>query len=182
MVRPSADQPPPEVADQPVWSRETKSHLFEWAPYKSLLSAIRSYQANRDRPGIAAAVRWRLAFVRWRIWSILGGVSIPLRCRIGGGLQMPHTNGITINVDAVIGCNCDIYQQVTIGEARDGSPVIGNWVFIGAGATILGPVRIGDGARIGANALVIEDVPSGGTAMAPAAEIRPPPLTSPVAA
>lgn len=161
---------------QADWTRERKTSVFEWAPYKSLLAAIRCYQANRDRSDLLSSVRWRLAAARWRIWCVIGGISIPLRCRIGGGLQMPHTNGIVINVAATIGCNCDIYQQVTIGEMKGGSPQIGNGVFIGPGAKILGPVIIGDGARIGANALVIMDVPSGALVLAPPAEVqsRPP--------
>jgi serine O-acetyltransferase len=160
------------VVAEPDWSRERKSSFFEWAPYKSLLSAIRDYQANRDRVGFLSSVSWRWAAARWRFWSVVGGISIPLRTQIGGGLQMPHTNGIVINVRAKIGCNCDIYQQVTIGELKGGYPEVGNGVFIGPGAKILGAVRIGDGAQIGANALVITDVPSGGLAVAAPAEIR----------
>ena len=165
------------MVSEPDWSRETKRSPFEWAPYKSLLGAIRTYQANRDRGGLFAAIRWRLAAARWRLWCVIGGISIPLRTRIGGGLQMAHTNGIVINVGARIGCNCDIFQQVTIGEARGGFPTIGNHVSIGAGAKILGPVTIGDGARIGANALVIRDVPAGGVAHGVPAEIHLPRLT-----
>ena len=159
------------VVAEPDWSRETTTSVLEWAPYKSLLSAIRTYQAHRDRSGLASAIRWRIAAARWRFWSVVGGISIPLRCRIGGGLQMPHTNGIVINVDAVIGCNCDIYQQVTIGEMKGGSPVIGNHVFIGPGAKILGPVKVGNGAKIGPNALVIRDVPAGASVFAPVGEV-----------
>ena len=159
------------MAEEPDWSRESKRSFFEWAPYKSLLKAIRTYQANRDRGGILPEIRWRLAAARWRIWSVIGGISIPLRTKIGGGLQVPHTNGIVINVGARIGCNCDIYQQVTIGEMKGGCPEIGDRVFIGPGAIILGPVRIGDGARIGANALVISDVPPGALVLATPAEI-----------
>jgi serine O-acetyltransferase len=157
----------------PDWRRETRISLFEWAPYKSLLAAIRCYQANRDRDDLLSAVRWRISAARWRIWSIIGGISIPLRCRIGGGLQMPHTSGIVINVGAVIGCNCEIFQQVTIGEMKGGFPTIGDGVSIGPGAKILGSVTIGNGARIGANALVIRDIPAGGRAFATPAEIIP---------
>jgi serine O-acetyltransferase len=166
-----------KAADLPDWTRERK-RPFEWSPYKSLLAAIRCYQANRDKRDLLSVARWRLATVRWRYWCIVGGISIPLRCRIGGGLQMPHTNGIVINADAVIGCNCEIFQQVTIGEMKGGFPEIGNGVSIGPGAKILGPVKIGDGARIGANALVIKDVPAGAVVLAPTAEIHLPPLTS----
>ena len=166
-------QPPEGQAVQPDWSWETK-RFFQWAPYRSLLGAIREYQANRDRRGIVAAARWRIAAARWRFWSVIGGISIPLRCRIGGGLRMPHTNGIVINVNAVIGINCEIYQQVTIGEIKGGFPEIGNGVFIGPGAKILGAVKIGDGARIGANAVVVSDVPAGATVLSPVGEIHVP--------
>jgi serine O-acetyltransferase len=164
------------VATLPDWTRETKKSVFEWSPYKSLLSALRCYQANRDRRGIVPAIRWRWAAARWRFWSVVGGISIPLRCQIGGGLQMPHTNGIVIHVGAVIGCNCDIYQQVTIGEMSGGCARIGNNVFLGPGAKILGPVTIGDGACIGANALVIRDVPAGARVFATPSEIHVAPL------
>jgi len=157
---------------KPDWKREAKSSAFEWSPYKSLLAAIRCYQATRDRKDVLSVIRWRLAVVRWRFWCVVGGISIPLRCQIGGGLQMPHTNGIVINVGAKVGFNCDIYQQVTIGDMK-GCPTIGNGVFIGPGAKILGPIFVGDGACIGANALVIRNVPPGGLALAAPAEIRP---------
>jgi serine O-acetyltransferase len=79
---------------------------------------------------------------------------------------MPHPNGIVIHPDAVIGPNCLIFQQVTIG-LRDGpgAPHIGGHVDVGAGAKILGPVTIGNHAKIGANAVVLNDVPEGATAV-----------------
>ena len=92
---------------------------------------------------------------------------------------MPHTNGIVVNVGARIGCNCEIFQQVTIGEGKGGCPEIGNDVSIGPGAKILGRVKIGDGSRIGANALVVRDVPAGSLVLATPAEIHVRPLTPP---
>ena len=165
------------MVGSPDWSREAKSSPFEWSPYKSLLSAIRSWQANRHKRGILPAIRWRWAATRWRFWSVVGGISIPLRCKIGGGLCMPHTNGIVINADARIGCNCEIFQQVTIGEGKGGCPEIGDNVSIGPGAKVLGAIKVGDGARIGANAVVVKDVPAGALVVAPTAEIRADPLT-----
>ena len=90
---------------------------------------------------------------------------------------MPHTNGIVINADARIGCNCEIFQQVTIGEGKGGCPEIGDNVSIGPGAKVLGAIKVGDGARIGANAVVVKDVPAGALVVAPTAEIRADPLT-----
>jgi len=95
------------------------------------------------------------------------GADIPLNSQIGGGLLLPHPNGIVIHHGARIGPNCLIFQQVTIGT-RTGEimlPVIGGRVDIGAGAKILGNVRIGDHASIGANAVVLKDVPAGKTAI-----------------
>ena len=84
---------------------------------------------------------------------------------VGAGLYIGHFGGIHVNHGAVIGNNCNIQQDVTLGKAnrgaRAGSPVIGNNVFIGAGAKIIGHIVIGDGAAIGANAVVTKDVPPG---------------------
>ena len=75
---------------------------------------------------------------------------------------MPHPNGIVIHPEVTIGPNCLIFQQVTIGtKGRSGLPHIGGHVDIGAGAKILGNVKIGDHACIGANAVVMHDVPAG---------------------
>lgn len=74
---------------------------------------------------------------------------------------LPHLlNGIVVSHKAKIGKNCTIHQQVTIGEARGGAPVIGDNVFIGAGAKIMGKITIGDHVKIGANAVIVRDVPS----------------------
>jgi serine O-acetyltransferase len=103
--------------------------------------------------------------LRHRFWSVVTGADIPLNCRIGGGLLIPHPNGIVIHPEAEIGANCLIFQQVTIGSrGKGGVPVIEGHVDIGAGAKILGPARVGAHARIGANAVVTGDVPRGATA------------------
>jgi serine O-acetyltransferase len=80
--------------------------------------------------------------------------------------RFAHPYGIAIAVKTVIGEQCDIRQNVTIGTrthkfTSDQEPVIGNHVFIGAGSMILGPVTIGDHAIIAAGAVVLEDVPPG---------------------
>ena len=93
------------------------------------------------------------------------GAEIPLGCEIGGGLLIPHPNGIVIHPKVRIGVNCLIFQQVTLGSRDgDGAPEVGGHVDIGAGAKLLGSVKIGSHARIGANAVVIFNVEEHGVA------------------
>jgi serine O-acetyltransferase len=80
---------------------------------------------------------------------------------------LTHPNGVVIFPEAVVGPNCIIFQQVTIGVGgrKPGAPILGGHVDVGAGAKVLGGVRIGDHAVIGANAVVLDDVPEGATAV-----------------
>lgn len=109
---------------------------------------------------IAGGWRRALAFFLRIIWH--GQVALFFACsNIGGGLYMMHGFS-TIVVAESIGENCLIAQQVTIGYAGENElPTIGDRVNIGAGAKVIGRVRIGDDASIGANAVVIRDVPAG---------------------
>ena len=89
--------------------------------------------------------------------------SVPYTATIGRNTSFNNYGmGVVIHRRSVIGENCEISHQVTIG-GRGGFhevPVIGNDVFIGAGAKVLGPITVGDGAIIGANAVVLTDVPA----------------------
>lgn len=151
-------------AEIPDWSRESPREF--WDPSRKLLQALRRYQHWRKKPGFIA-----FCFCKWfvlchRFWSVVAGADIPLNCDLGGGLLLPHPNGIVILPGAKIGVNCLIFQQVTIGSrGRPGAPEIAGHVDIGAGAKILGPVHIGAHAKIGANAVVLSDVPTGATAI-----------------
>ncbi|MES2579490.1 MAG: serine acetyltransferase [Pseudomonadota bacterium] len=154
----------------PDWSREYKS-LFSWSPSRSLLASIRSYQKYENTP-LFFFIK-KIAVLRHCFWSVITGADIPINSKIGGGLMIPHPNGIVIHPAAVIGPNCLIFQQVTIGTV-DGSaePVIEGHVDIGAGAKILGGVRVGAHAKIGANAVVLIDVPAGKTAIGIPAKVK----------
>jgi serine O-acetyltransferase len=77
----------------------------------------------------------------------------------GPGLVLIHATGVVINGRVRGGANVSIEHQVTIGAERRQSPVLGSDVFLGAGSKIVGAVTIGDGARVGANAVVVHDVP-----------------------
>lgn len=93
---------------------------------------------------------------------------------IGPGLLLMHFGGVWIHPDAVIGSECTIFHQVTITPGgRGGAPRIGDRVVLMAGAKVLGGVTIGDDARIGANAVVLDDVPAGALAVgSPARVVR----------
>lgn len=85
------------------------------------------------------------------------------RADFGPGFVLIHSQGVVINTSVQGGRNVFIEHQVTIGAEKQQAPVIGDNVFIGAGAKILGAVRIGNDVKIGANAVVTKDVPDGAT-------------------
>lgn len=173
---PSLDQNPCVSATHPDWDRE-RLGAGEWNPGKRLLASIRDYQRWRAGGRWLAPFRL-LAVLRHRFWSAVSGADIPLTCQIGGGLRLPHPNGVVIHPDARIGPNCLIFQQVTLGTVESGgTPVVGGHVDIGAGAKLLGPVVIGDDAVIGANAVVVRDVPPDHVATGIPARVRPRNLT-----
>ena len=146
-----------EVAD---WERERIKTY--WSPARRLLKSIRDYQRNINKKSLFAKLNKKLAVLRYRFWTVITGADIPLNIQIGGGLSIPHPNGIVIHPLSKIGVNCLIHQQVTIGVSRkDGlAPVIEGHVDIGAGAKIIGAITIGEHALIGANAVVVKDVPA----------------------
>lgn len=153
-------------ATVPDWSRES-CKPFEWVPGRQVLRAIRDYQAALETDSPTAAGRRRAAALRHRFWSALAACELPLTGHIGGGLLVPHPNGIVVHPDARIGPNCILFQQVTIGRGGKlpGAPVLVGHVDVGAGARILGGVTIGAHAKIGANAVVLSDVPAHATAV-----------------
>jgi len=87
---------------------------------------------------------------------------------IGEGLYISHIGGVHINPLAVLGRNCDVAHRVTIGASamgRQGAPVLGDEVYIGTGATLVGKIKVGSGAKIAANTLVMSNIPEGATVM-----------------
>ncbi len=86
--------------------------------------------------------------------------------------NLPHgLYGIIVSHNAIIGSNCTIFHQVTIGEGKGGAPIIGDNVLIGAGAKIIGNVKIGSNSKIGVNAVVAHDVPENSIIIAPEGNI-----------
>lgn len=146
-------------ATQADWTRESAAN-HSWDPSRALIKSVRDYQGAS---GPFRSLKRKVAVLRHRFWSTVTGADIPINSSIGGGLLLPHPNGVVIHPSAKVGVNCLVFQQVTIGATRHGVPIIGGHVDIGAGAKIIGPIIVGDHARIGANAVVREDVPAHGT-------------------
>jgi serine O-acetyltransferase len=134
-------------------------------------------------PGFQALLYYRLAHWLWlhrryllgrfvshlgRIWT---GIEIHPGARIGRRLFIDHGMGVVIGETAEIGDDCTLYSGVTLGGTRPSAdqigqkrhPTLGNNVIVGSGAQVLGPFKIGDGARIGAAAVVLGEVPPGAT-------------------
>jgi serine O-acetyltransferase len=135
----------------------------------AVLRTCRALSHSRD-PLLRVA---RLPFVvAWRYYKMMYGFSIPYGTDIGPGFYINHHGTIVVNGGAVIGANCNLHPGVTIGQANRGSrkgvPVIGDRVWIGPGAVIVGAVRIGSDVLIGPNAFVNSDVPDGVVVSAPA--------------
>ena len=159
-------------------------------PFMFLRESIRAYREKDPAarsglevllcyPGLHALLWHRMAHGLWqrrmyllgRLFSHLGrfftGIEIHPAARIGRRLIIDHGMGVVIGETAEIGDDVYLYHQVTLGGTSlshgKRHPTIGNNVIIGAGAKILGPFTVGDNARIGSNAVVLEAVPAGAT-------------------
>jgi len=141
--------------------------LYGDASFRNLLKA-------RLTDGTSAMIRYRwmqwahrhrlvplaMVFNKLNVW---GGCIIGRGADFGEGFVLVHSHGVVINTSVKGGRNVVIEHQVTIGAEKGLSPVLGDEVFVGAGARILGAIKIGNGAKVGANAVVLDDVPDGAT-------------------
>src|SRR5215470_5822673 len=121
------------------------------------------YKCAHTLNGLNIPVIPRILYLLIRIFF---GGHVPYTAKIGAGTSFGcGALGVVLHPKTVIGENCVIAQNVTIGGRANFQdvPKIGNNVFIGAGAKILGPIQIGDNVKIGANAVVIDDVPANST-------------------
>jgi len=115
--------------------------------------------------------------------SAFGNAVIGRGADFGPGFVLFHSNGVVINKSVRGGSNIHLHHEVTIGSDEAGNaPILGSNIDIGAGAKIIGRVTIGDDARVGANAVVVHDVPAGATVVGiPAKPVRQRTTTSPLA-
>jgi serine O-acetyltransferase len=104
-----------------------------------------------------------LAAIVYRLNATITHATIGRNADMAPGFVILHSVGVVINTNVRAGRNLVIYHGVTLGEERRKSPILGDNVYIGAGAKVIGGVRIGSDVRIGANAVVTKDVPDGAT-------------------
>ena len=132
-------------------------------------------------PGVHAILVHRLAHRLWRrnlkwlarvlanVARLFTGIEIHPGAVIGRRFFIDHGMGVVIGETAVIGDDCTLYHGVTLGgttwQKGKRHPTLGRDVVVGAGAKVLGPIEIGEGARIGSNAVVVKSVPPGATAV-----------------
>lgn len=120
-------------------------------------------------------LKWSGRFVS-HIARGLTGIEIHPGAKIGRRVFIDHGFGVVIGETAEVGDNCTIYQGVTLGgtslsKGAKRHPTLGNGVIIGAGAKVLGAFTVGDGAKVGSNAVVVKEVPPGATAVGNPARI-----------
>jgi serine O-acetyltransferase len=141
-------------------------------------------------PGLHALILHRLAHQAWRaeLWTLgrfisqfsrwMTGIEIHPGATLGRRVFIDHGMGVVIGETAELGDDVTLYQDVTLGgtslEQIKRHPTLGNGVIVGAGAQILGPITVGDGARVGSNAVVLKDVAPGITVVGiPAKPVTP---------
>jgi serine O-acetyltransferase len=130
---------------------------------------------HSNLPGVVKRLLLIWAVVGQKFSEVVTGISLPYKAVIGAGLYIGHYGNIIIHPEAVIGRGCNIAQGVSIGVSgtryKRGVPVIGNRVFIGPNAVVVGKITVGDDVLIGANSLVADDLPRNATALGVPAKI-----------
>ena len=106
-----------------------------------------------------------LAMILNKVNGMFGRCIIGRNAQFGPGFVLIHSNGVVINSSVRGGRGIKLEHQVTIGAEKDEFPVLGDNVFVGAGAKIVGGVRIGSNVKVGANAVVLDDIPDNSTAV-----------------
>ena len=165
-------------------SREQKTPSLAAA----VLHDLRSHDGDWTRPGFRALAVYRFGVWRMKLrpklirapFSLIYrflyvyvrntySIELPYSAHVGRGVVIEHQGAIVIHGNSFIGDNCIIRQGVTLGikseSATDEAPHLEDGVSVGAGAKMLGAIHIGQGARIGANAVVVKDVPAHATAV-----------------
>jgi serine O-acetyltransferase len=163
--------------------------------FNNIRADLRAYDGNWGAQGFWVMIVYR--FGRWRygvrppiarkffslvykmlykVVQILTGIELPCEVTVGQNFIIDHFGGIIVSGYAKFGDNCRIRNGVVVGLRRIDqkfAPVLGNNVDVGAGAKLLGPIKIGDNTIIGANAVVLRDVPANSVAVGIPATVKP---------
>ena len=143
------------------------THVLRGSAFKHTFW-MRTCRYTRSHP-LHRLVLYRIARAMLTHYTYKFGISIPFETSIASGFYIGHFGGIVVNEACVIGKNCNISHGVTLGVSnrgnKQGCPTIGDNVYIGPGAKIIGAVRIGNHVAIGANAVVTHDIPDHGVAV-----------------
>jgi serine O-acetyltransferase len=161
--------------------RDFEADPHTWDRVTLVIFRVGHWAAARRRRRVLVRMAWKIADVVYL--RLLIGAELPPQVRCGPGLVLRHAGrGVVIHPGVRIGSNARIYHRVTLGVAdHGGPPTLGDDVYLGVGASVLGELRIGDGARIGAGAVVVtRDVPAHHVAVGVPARARP--IASPSAA
>ena len=155
-----------------------RAHNRDWGAQGFWVMVV--YRFGRWRYGIKPVILRKLfSFIYkllFKFIQIITGIELPCEVQIGRNFAIDHFGGIIISGYAQFGDNCRIRNGVVVGLRRVDekfAPIIGSNVDIGAGAKVLGPIRIGNNVVIGANAVVLSDVPDNSTAVGVPAQVKP---------
>src|SRR4051812_40406194 len=161
----SLEKKRPEDSERPSMKEAVKAALTQDGYKVLLMSRVRESARKWHVPGVNHALRL--------VTTVLYSIELGNDIELGDGVNFTHTLGTVIGGTSKVGARVKFMGNNTIGTAKDnGCPVIEDDVVIGCGARVLGPIRIGRGAVIGANAVVLEDVPPGAIATGIPAKIH----------
>lgn len=165
MISPHRDD---RITDRASW-RDFKEAdleaygLSRWWPHYRLVHPGLYYQrVMRDTEYLYASGRHTLAKLRrayLKMLGILSGISVPPGV-FGRGLTIPHVGSIVVNDKVRAGSFCRLHSATNIGEYSGSAPILGNGVYVGPGAVLYGPIRLGSRSVVGANSVVNSDVPA----------------------
>jgi serine O-acetyltransferase len=155
-----------------------RAHERDWGAQGFWVMVV--YRFGRWRYGVKPAIVRKLFSLIYKVLfkfvQIITGIELPCEVQIGRNFVIDHFGGIIISGYAQFGDNCRIRNGVVVGLRRveeKYAPIIGDNVDIGAGAKVLGQIRIGNNVVIGANAVVLCDVPDDSVAAGVPAQIKP---------
>lgn len=139
------------------------------APGTHAVLVLRFGQWSRRRPKVLRILFDPLYVILDFFIQVLWGIEIPRGASIGPGLYIGHYGGITVSSVAVIGRDCNLSQNITIGVSgagqKRGAPTLGDNVYVAPGARLVGKITIGNNVKIGANAVIHKDLPDNAIAV-----------------